>query len=250
MASPAVRAWETSNLISYGPNVILDSGASHHMHHTLSDLTNVEPILSQVMLPDGSVIDSDESGLLRLLLHCVKTGKPIVVPLLDCMYVPGLTVTLWSVSAFVRSGHHVYFEPETIRVILHGSNGQNTTVFVNHVFDHSLGEVLPVANYMRRRAFAAPTRAIVHRETPIERRKRVSLELIHNRLGHVGIKSILASDEAHVWNDVNVTADSTDFCVDCKLSVIRKADRGDGEVFDEYTPGGALFLENDSQSCS
>ena len=185
--------------IPFGPSVVLDSGASHHMHYNLEDLTNIEPILSQVMLPDGSVIDSNESGLLRVQMHCSKTGTPVVIPLLDCLHVPGLNATLWSVTAFVSSGHGVYFEPESIRVILRGSDNSVTTVHVSHIRDPDSGVIFHASYYAqrvhRRRAYAAMMSAIVTRPHQRQQpKKKVLLDLMHHRLGHLGAKSILAAD--------------------------------------------------------
>ena len=45
----------------------------------------------------------------------------------------------------------------------------------------------------------------------IPARKKISLELLHQRLGHISTRSLLAGDTANVWEDVELRIDSYPF---------------------------------------
>jgi hypothetical protein len=96
-----------SRIILYKNDVILDSGASHHMTPYCDALSLIEPTLTQVILPDGATVDSDESGLLRPSVYCQQHKKRFIVPLLETLLIRGLCLTLWSVAAFNACGHAI-----------------------------------------------------------------------------------------------------------------------------------------------
>ena len=43
-------------------------------------------------------------------------------------------------------------------------------------------------------------------------RKKIALELFHHRLGHRSTSSLLAGDNANVWEDVELIIDPDPFC--------------------------------------
>ena len=53
-------------------------------------------------------------------------------------------------------------------------------------------------------------------------RKKIGLELIHQRLGHRSTKSLLAGDTANVWEDVELRIYPDTFCTSCKISSMEK----------------------------
>ena len=56
-------------------------------------------------------------------------------------------------------------------------------------------------------------------------RKKVSLELLHQRLGHRSTRSLLAEDTANVWGYVDLRIDPDHFCTSCQISSINKKAR-------------------------
>ena len=60
--------------------------------------------------------------------------------------------------------------------------------------------------------------------------KIVTVKLLHNRLGHVSTKAILAANEAGVWEDVTVRFAPSSFCIDCKVGTSRVSNRGKSPV--------------------
>lgn len=101
-----------------GDKVLIDSGASDHMHPNVDDLLHVENHENQVMLSDGSKIGTYFNGILRVRLTDVDSGRHLVVPLTGCIAVPGLVKTLWSVSKFAEEGHQIIFQKDYITLVL------------------------------------------------------------------------------------------------------------------------------------
>ena len=48
-------------------------------------------------------------------------------------------------------------------------------------------------------------------------RKKISLELLHQRLGHRSTKSLLAGDTANVREDIELRIDPDPFCTSCQI---------------------------------
>ena len=107
------------------------------MTYLLNALSNFIHEMSNVFMPDGTAIVSEQVGTMKILCVDEETLKEHIVPLHDTLYVPGLTATLWSVLAFNRAGHSISFEPERVRVTMNKPNGQTTTFFIRHVFGHT-----------------------------------------------------------------------------------------------------------------
>ena len=53
-------------------------------------------------------------------------------------------------------------------------------------------------------------------------RKKISLELLHQRLGHICTRSLLAGDTANVWEDIELRIYPDPFCISCKIYSIKK----------------------------
>ena len=57
------------------------------------------------------------------------------------------------------------------------------------------------------------------------KRKKIALELMHQRLGHRSTISLIAGDTANVWEDVELRIDPDPFCTSCKISSMNKKAR-------------------------
>ena len=53
-------------------------------------------------------------------------------------------------------------------------------------------------------------------------RKKIVLELLHQRLGHRSTRSLLAGDTANVWEDAELRIDPDPFCTSCQISSMKK----------------------------
>jgi hypothetical protein len=98
---------DASNIptVYYEQDVYLDSEASDHMTGDITLLTGVSEAKANIILPDGSVQESAAQGTLRVSVYDYESSTRITIPLLNTLYVPGLTKTLWSVTKFASEGH-------------------------------------------------------------------------------------------------------------------------------------------------
>ena len=48
-------------------------------------------------------------------------------------------------------------------------------------------------------------------------RKKIALELLHQRLGHRSTRSLLAGDNTNVWEDVELRIYPDPFCTSCNV---------------------------------
>ena len=56
-------------------------------------------------------------------------------------------------------------------------------------------------------------------------RKKIALELLHQRLGHRSTRSLLAGDTANVWEDVELRIYLDPFCTSCQIYSMNKKAR-------------------------
>ena len=57
------------------------------------------------------------------------------------------------------------------------------------------------------------------------KRKKIYLELMHDRLGHRSTRSLMAGDTANVWEDAELKIDADPFCTSCKFFSMNKKAR-------------------------
>ena len=53
-------------------------------------------------------------------------------------------------------------------------------------------------------------------------KNKVSLELLHQRLGHRSTSSLLTRDNENVWQDIDIRVDPDPFFTSCQISTINK----------------------------
>ena len=56
-------------------------------------------------------------------------------------------------------------------------------------------------------------------------RKKIALELLHQKLGQRSTRSLIAGDTANVWEDVELIIGPDPFCTSCKISSMNKKAR-------------------------
>ena len=56
-------------------------------------------------------------------------------------------------------------------------------------------------------------------------RKKIALELLHQRLGNRSTRSLLAGDTNNVWEDVELRIDTEPFCTSCQIYSMNKKGR-------------------------
>ena len=65
----------------------------------------------------------------------------------------------------------------------------------------------------------------VSKKNKFPARKKIDLELLHQRLGHRSTRSFLAGDTANGWEDVELIIDPDPFCTSCQISSMNKNSR-------------------------
>ena len=63
------------------------------------------------------------------------------------------------------------------------------------------------------------------KKNKIPARKKIALELLHQRLGNRSTRSLLAGDTANVWEDVELRIYPDSFCNSCQISSMNKKAR-------------------------
>ena len=56
-------------------------------------------------------------------------------------------------------------------------------------------------------------------------RKKIALKFLYKRLGHRFTRSLLAGDNANVWENKESRIDSDPFCTSCQISSMNKKAR-------------------------
>ena len=56
-------------------------------------------------------------------------------------------------------------------------------------------------------------------------RRKIALELLHQRLGHRSTRSMIAGDIDNVWEDVELRIDPDPFCTSCQISSMNRKAR-------------------------
>ena len=57
------------------------------------------------------------------------------------------------------------------------------------------------------------------------KRKKIALELMHQRLGYISTRSLMAGDTANVWEGAELRIDPDPLCTSCKISYMNKKAR-------------------------
>ena len=89
--------------------IILDSGASSHMTGSIDNLTDIKPLAKNVMVANGAIVPTTQSGTLTL---STTSGNTLV--LRDVLHVPGMSATLLSIPTIVSKA------PDSTRVTFVG----------------------------------------------------------------------------------------------------------------------------------
>ena len=76
----------------------------------------------------------------------------------------------------------------------------------------------------RNHAFLVETKE-KYKSKKVAPKNKVSLELLHHRLGHISTRSLMAGDTENVWKDIELRIYPEPFCTSCEISSINKKDR-------------------------
>ena len=140
---------------------------------------------------------------------CDDNGKTFIPTLYNVVLAPDLCDRLFSIITLM--------------------NARNTCLFhkgfcmVYFVSDKRNAVTLP-HSAKRKHAFTGKIKDM-SKKNKLPARKKIALELLHQRLGHRSTRLLLAEDTANVWEDVELRIDSDPFCTSCQISPMNKKAR-------------------------
>ena len=139
---------------------------------------------------------------------CGNNGDPFIATLHNVLLAPDLCNILFSIIKLMNSGHTYLL-----------NNG-----FCNVYFGAREKNAVPLPRSAKRKhAFLGKIREI-SKTKKLPARKKFSLELLHQRLGHRSTRSFLAGDTDNVWEDKELRINPHPFFKSCQIySMIKKA---------------------------
>ena len=140
---------------------------------------------------------------------CDDNGNKFVATLYNVLLAPDLRGSLFSIITLMNAGHTCLFHKRFC------------TVYFGAKEDNSVTS-LHIAQ--RKHAFTGKIQD-VSKKNKFPARKKISLGLLHQRLGHRSTRSLLAGDTANVWEDVELRIDPDPFCTSCQVSSMNKKAR-------------------------
>jgi transposase InsO family protein len=217
---------------------LIDSGATAHMTHYIDDFNGyLKPYESLVETANGGVIHVTHRGSVDIYLNDVFTkGNSLIIQVNNVLYVPGLTRRLISVHEWNACGGQILHLQDRTRVEVYDDNDEIYAIIYL--------PPCPGATDSTTEMHAAKERR-KDRETLSPSPTKICQSLLHRRLGHRSMSTILMADEDDMWNDVDVIQDREEFCETCKITTARKSNRGANplEELGEVVPGQFVMTD-------
>jgi hypothetical protein len=139
------------------------------------------------------------------------------------MYVPGLNKRLLSLTKFADHGHYSTITKGAVTLYFGEEENPVTLPLVNGIsFSYSTHSDASTANSSVTQGTPVPSTKQLDRKRG---KGRLTLELLHKRLGHRNCRCILAASEQDVWADTTVRMATEEECVTCQISTIKAADK-------------------------
>ena len=140
---------------------------------------------------------------------CDDNGKTFIATLYNLLLAPDLCDRLFSIITLMNSGHTCIFHKGFCTVYF-GADKRNAVTL-----SHSA---------QRKHAFTGKIKNM-SKKNKLPARKKIALQLIHQKSGHRPTRSLLAGDTANVWEDVELRIDPDPFCTSCQISSMNKKAR-------------------------
>ena len=138
---------------------------------------------------------------------CNNNGKTFVATLYNVLLAPDLCNRLFSIITLINAGHTSIFHKGFCTVYFGAKEDNEVTL------PHSA---------LRKHAFSGKN---MEKSKKNPARKKIALELLHQRLGHRSTQSLIPGDNANVWEYVELRIDPDPFCTSCKISSMNKKAR-------------------------
>ena len=166
-------------------NWILDSGATCHMTPEVTDFIpgSLEDTDKFIEVADGNHVTAKQKCSVRIQM-CDDKGKTFVVTLYNVLLAPDLCDRLFSIVLLMNAGHTCLFH-KVFYTVYFGVKEDNAVTLPHCA--------------IRKHDFSGN---IMEKSKKNPARKKIALELLHQRLGHRSTRSLIAGDSANVWEDV------------------------------------------------
>ena len=165
-------------------NWILDSGATCHMTPEVADFIpgSLEDTDKFIEVVDGHHVTVKQKGSVQIQM-CDDNGKKFIATLYNVLLAPDLCNRLFSIITLINAGHTCIFHKGFFTVYFRAKKNNAVTLL------HSA---------QRKHAFTGKIQDVL-RKNKFPARKKISLKLLHQRLGHRSTRSLLAGDTANSW---------------------------------------------------
>ena len=137
---------------------------------------------------------------------CNDNGDHFVATLYNVLLAPDLCDRLFSIINLMNLGHNCLFR-KGFCIVYFGVKEKNAVTLPHsaqrkHAF---LGEIEETSKTKK-----------------LPSRKKIDLELLHQRLGHRSTRSLLDGDTDNVWEDIDHRVYPDPFCTSCQISLMNK----------------------------
>ena len=160
-----------------------------------------------IEVADGHHVTSKQKGQVQIQM-CNDNGKSFIATLYNVLLAPELCDRLFSIITLINAGRTCLFHKEFCTVYFEAD--KNNAVTLPH-------------SAQRKYAFTGKIKDM-SKKNKLPARTKISLELLHQRLGHRSTRSLLAGDTENVWEDVELRLDPDTFCT-CQISSMNKKAR-------------------------
>ena len=130
---------------------------------------------------------------------CDDNRDNFIVTLHNLLLAPDLCDRLFSIITLINLGHNFLFQKRFCAVYF--VSKEKNAVTLPHS-EHSKHAFLDKIKEMSKTKKLSP-------------RKKIALELLHQRLDHRPTISLLYGDTANVWEDIELRTDPYPFCTSC-----------------------------------
>jgi hypothetical protein len=197
---------------------------------------SLTPYDSVVENANGGIVRVTHGGSVRILMcDTFCPDHTIVVKLHDVLHIPELTKRLLSVHEWNSCNGQIYRMTDRQRVELYDN-------------DKEVCEVVDLPPCPEPTEGVSQLHAVRERgekRARTEKLTKVNQSLLHRRLGHVAISSLLMADKDVLWADVKMIPDRDEFCETCEITLSRKANRGKIPLEDlgKVIPGQMVMID-------
>jgi transposase InsO family protein len=166
-----------------------------------------------------------------LISDTYRPDNSIIVTLNNDLYVPGLTKRLLSTHGTPAEDGYPY-------ALIAQYWTYTTEIVIASI------EVPPVAGTTGTdQVYQVSERQNGYIKLP--KRTRVQQRLLHRRLGHRPISTLLLAQRDNLWSDIEIVPEQDEFCETCKITTAQKANRGSQplEDLEPVVPGTFVMVD-------